>query len=271
MQMKRKKLRLEYYLNELQAKGRYTFTRQEALTDFGIGSADAFRFAALRLIKKRRLVRPKQGFYVIVPTEYMQVGAPPATWFIDALMKFYRQPYYVGLLSAAELYGAAHQAPQVFQVVTNRPLRKILVGRLQIEFFTKKQITVIQHKSVKTPTGYMQISFPEITAFDLVRYIKSAGYLSHVATVLIELQENFDRKRFETILKTENLELPYLQRLGYLIEFVRAKPQIVSLLKSWLKEKKPRLIPLRSDKGYDQKQKNNDWHLYINEKIETDI
>ena len=34
-------------------------------------------------------------------------------------MQFCRCEYYVGLLSAAALYGAAHQQPMVFQVLTS--------------------------------------------------------------------------------------------------------------------------------------------------------
>jgi hypothetical protein len=42
----------------------------------------------------------------------------------------------------------------------------------------------------------MNVSTHEMTAFDLVRYVKSAGYLNHVATILSELQEKFDLTRF---------------------------------------------------------------------------
>lgn len=54
----------------------------------------------------------------------------------------------------------------------------------------------ISYQQLKTPTGYMNVSTHEMTAFDLVRYVKSAGYLNHVATILSELQEKFDLTRF---------------------------------------------------------------------------
>jgi hypothetical protein len=117
----------------------------------------------------------------------------------------------------------------------------------------------------------MCVSVPEITAFDLIRYVKPVGHLSHVATVLCELQEKLDTKHLEHILATENLELPYVQRLGYLLQFLEANQEIVLLLKQWIKKQKPHAIPLRSDKDYEKSQRNTDWYLYINEKIETDI
>src|SRR5207244_10392072 len=68
------------------------------------------------------LFRSRRGFYVIVPPEYRVAGSLPAAWFIRDLMDYLRRPYYVGLLTAPSLHGAAHQAPQEFQVVTDRAL-----------------------------------------------------------------------------------------------------------------------------------------------------
>ncbi len=163
--MKFNAITLANYIDSLQSNGRYTFTRLEAIAALQI-TPNAFKLAALRLAKKKRLVRLKNNFYAIVPTEYQEVGAPPVAWFIDHLMQFNQQPYYVGLLSAAALHGAAHQQSQVFQVVTTKTLRPIQAGRARIEFLTKKQITPNSYQPVKTPTGYMNVSIPEITALD---------------------------------------------------------------------------------------------------------
>jgi predicted transcriptional regulator of viral defense system len=268
--MKMQNKSLAEYIAALQMGGRYTFTHDEALSTLQV-TPNAFKLAAHRLIKKKCLVRPKHRFYVIVPTEYQAAGSPPVTWYIDALMQDSKQNYYVSLLSAAALHGAAHQQPQVFQVITSHALRPIAVGRTRIQFLTKKSITLISHQPVKTYTGYMKVSTPEMTAFDLVRYMKSAGYLSHVATVLSELQEKFDSARFIQLLETENLELPYLQRLGYLLELTKAQEKILALLKDWINQHAARFIPLRADKTYKNSPKNIDWHLHINEEIESDI
>lgn len=270
MRMKCAKISLDDYLNSLQVKGRYVFTRVDALAVLGC-SDDAFRFAALRLIKKKRLIRPTRNFYVIVPTEYLVVGAPPITWFIDSLMKSYQQPYYVGLLSAAALYGAAHQQPQLFQVITNKPLRAVKIGQFRINFYTKKQIRLSNYQSMKTPTGYMNVSAPEITAFDLVHYIKPSGYFNNVVTVLSELQESFDKNKFIRIFKSMSFELSDVQRLGYLLELVDAEKEIINLFKQWLSKSKTRLIPLCPGKTFNDVRSNADWHLYVNERIEADI
>lgn len=147
----------------------------------------------------------------------------------------------------------------------------IQAGCARIEFLTKKQITVNSYQSIKTPTGYMNISIPEITALDLVRYAKSVGYLNLVATILSELHEKLDVEKSSNIFQSENLEVANIQRLGYLLELVEADEKIIELLKQKIKKLRPRAIPLRPDKQYHQSQKNSDWMLYINETIESDI
>jgi predicted transcriptional regulator of viral defense system len=46
----------------------------------------------------------------------------------------------VALLSAAELHGAAHQAPQVFQVMVDRHVRDRGVGRARLRFFASTHV-----------------------------------------------------------------------------------------------------------------------------------
>ena len=114
-----KRKTLAAFVEDLQARGRYTFTRAEGAS--GKDRSDVALEAALRRLKRRgRIASPRRGFYVLVPVEYREAGCPPANWFIDDLMRFLKQPYYVGLLSAAAIHGAAHQQPMVFQVVTDR-------------------------------------------------------------------------------------------------------------------------------------------------------
>src|SRR3970040_1096470 len=90
---------LSDFVNRLQASGRYTFRREEAVSALGV-SEIALQSAARRLAAKGRICAPRRGFYVIVPVEYSQAGAPPPSWFIDDFMKFHRHPHYVRLLSA---------------------------------------------------------------------------------------------------------------------------------------------------------------------------
>jgi hypothetical protein len=91
-------------------------------------------------MQKGKLNRIRGDFYALVPLEYQAAGSLPASWFIDALMKHLKLPYYCGLLTSAALLGVAHQQPMIFQVVTTKQIRPIKVGNLQIEFLRKKDI-----------------------------------------------------------------------------------------------------------------------------------
>ena len=119
------------WVEQLQSVGRYTFTRAQAESDTE-RSFVAAQSALRRLKEQGRVVSPRRGFYVVVPPEYRAAGSPPATWFIDDLMRHLGQPYYVGLLSAAAIHGAAHQQPMVFQVVTSKPTREMRAGKVAI-------------------------------------------------------------------------------------------------------------------------------------------
>ena len=159
---------LQHYIEHLQSQGQYWFLRKNLIHSLKL-TENAFKLAAYRLIKKGKLKRIRGDFYTIVPPEYYAIGSLPATWFIDALMNYLGQQYYIGLLTSAALAGAAHQQPMVFQVITNKRTRAITVGQVRIHFFYKKTIRDYFYQHMKTATGTMQVSTPEITAFDLVR------------------------------------------------------------------------------------------------------
>ena len=78
-----------------------------------------------------------------VPPQYLSWGAPPPSWYIDDLMHHEARPYYVGLLKAAELHGATHQAVMAFQVITDKRIPNIRAGRSIISFLYRKDMRSI--------------------------------------------------------------------------------------------------------------------------------
>jgi len=258
---------LTLFVDSLQESGRYTFTREEA-ADSCVLSGIAFRHAALRLQKQNRLVAPRRGFFVIVPLEYRSAGAPPPAWYIDALMRFHGRPYYVGLLSAAALHGAAHQQAQEFQVITDRALRPTIAGRTQLRFFYKRHQAQTSTVSLKVETGAMLVSSPEATAFDLVRYPLAAGGFGNIVSVLAELAEKIDPERLLKAAETE-AELAAVQRCGLLLELAGARDK-VDLVANWIADRKPRTIPLRADREAQGTVKNQRWRVLLNERIEVE-
>src|SRR6185312_2021312 len=71
---------LASYLEDLLRRGRSYFSKEEAMKALG-QSSDPFLGAAGRLMKRGRLARPKQGFYLILQPADQIAGAPdPALW-----------------------------------------------------------------------------------------------------------------------------------------------------------------------------------------------
>jgi hypothetical protein len=69
---------------------------------------------------------------------------------------------------------------------------------------------------------FLIIVSPEITAFDLVKYMNDAGQINHVATVLSELVEQLDAKKLAELLKKDNVVITTAQHLIiYLIYYNR--------------------------------------------------
>lgn len=256
------------FVDELPSYGRYTFNREEIEQKFQKSDA-AIKLVLNRLQKKGRLVSPRRGFYVVVPEQYKQTGAPPPVWFIDALMQDWHSDYYVGLLSAAELYGAAHQRPQEFQVICDKPHRPIHIARYRIHFFKKWNVQETPVVMRNTPTGQMKVSTPEATALDLVRYYDSVGHYDNVATVLAELSDSMSGRSLVAAAKCR-VELAVVQRLGYLLEFL-GKAKLASSLYEWLKSQSPRTTTLRPDADSETAPLNRRWSLYVNEQIEPDL
>ena len=253
-------------IDELQSTGRYVFTVAD-LDLNGDRSLIATQAALRRLNKRGRIASPRRGFHVIVPIEYREAGCPPPSWFIDDLMGYLGQPYYVALLSAAGLHGAAHQQPMVFQVITDRATRPMRVGRVGIEFHVSRVVREIPVTEVQTETGTMRVSVPEATAFDLVRFQGSAGQLRNVATILDELGEQLDS---EVLVQLAPLyKLPDVQRLGYLLDQVGHR-QLAAPLRQWLKGRRYRAVPLRS--GWEVRDRSPDsrWRVIPNEEVEVD-
>lgn len=259
---------LSSYLVEIQRTGKYWFSKTQALHSTKVNEL-SFKRAVARLIKQKRVSRIKRDFFVILPPEYYRLGTLPAEWFIDAWMSHANRQYYVALLTAAAIHGAAHQQPQEFQVMVDKPLPLTLVGKLSIRYFYNKDLLKTPVQKLKTNTGYVNISTPESTAFDLVQYIKSSGNLGNVATVLHELSEKLNPKRLAETAELLQIELCYAQRLGFILDAI-GKINITGSLQKLILNKKPRYVLLCPDQENNSLEKNSKWKILINDTIEVD-
>jgi predicted transcriptional regulator of viral defense system len=208
---------LASYLVDRLASGRLVFSREEAQATLGV-SRGAFLDAAEKLQKRERLLNLRHGFYVIVPPQHLNFGSPPPASFIDDLMRHENRPYYVGLLKAAELQGASHQAVMEFQVVTDRQIRDMQAGRSKIAFYFRKDISAIASgiEERKTDTGKMKISSVELTLLDLLRYPQASAGLDNVLTVFSDLGPKLNPENMAIL--SHAFERSVVQRAGYLLD-----------------------------------------------------
>ncbi len=260
---------LPEYIRQLQAKGEYWFLRKDIQKQLGI-STNAMTIALWRLAKKKAVCRIHGDFYVIVPLEYQAVGCLPPEWFIDALMQHLNLKYYVALLTAASFDGAADQQVMIFQVMTQKRLRSIIVGNQKIVFYYQKtfpETRVLQQK--KTPASYFKLSTPELTAIDLVRYMDAAGQVNHVATVLYELAEKINIETLSQSVQSGVAKMPDVQRLGYIFDVIHVGLDLQCLENS-IQVQKPNYIRLVSDAQKKVIEHNRHWYVLVNELIEMD-
>ena len=262
-----RQLRARNYINDLAASGHYHFLSSDAREALGV-SAEATRLALNRLARQYMIAQPARGFYVILPPEYRSLGCLPADQFIPALMQHLRQPYYAGLLSAAQYHGAAHHRPQEFQVLLEKARRPIRCGQVRTMFIVRRRLRQVPSQNFNTPRGTIRVSTPEATAVDLAGYCHRAGGIDQVATVLFELAERIDPQKL--VAAAQTAPVTWAQRLGYLFERVAVYEQAV-LLKAYVKDKARQSVPLVPGRTHKDTRRDADWKILVNADIEPDL
>ncbi len=254
-------------LDQLASRGRHHFTTQEVASALG-SSLVAARAALRRLRQKRRVAKPYRGFHVIVPSEYRRLGCLPPEQFIPQLMAHLGQRYYGALLTAARYHGAAHQQPQIFQVMVAKSRKPIICGDVHVAFVARSNIVEVATIQFNTPRGELAVSAPEATAFDLVGNLAHAGGMDNVATVLFELAEKIDPNRL--VLAAQHSPIPWAQRLGYLLDHIgaRDKAELLQRHVARVVNETALLVPGRNPDGACRDAR---WRLAVNYDVEPDL
>lgn len=264
------KLKTQTYIDNLTAQGEIAFTASQFIQQLNLNYNAAIN-ALDRLRKKQEITSLCKGYYLILTPEFRQQGCLPADYFIDHLMRHWQQPYYVCLLSAALYHGAAHQQPQRFQVMTLKKRRHLNCGHVAIEFIQNGQCTKAPIQTIKTRTGYMNISTPEATAMDMVKYIRQCGGINRVVTALDELAEIISPQALAD-LATKSQERTWIYKLGLLFDELN-HPILANTLHEQIKKEKPPLniIPLVPYTSITGSSRNRKWYIALNTTIKSDL
>ena len=265
----RETMKLQELIEEFQASGRYCFTVPEALKRAG-STKPAFQRALRRLELKQHILGLRKGFYVIIPVEYRKSGIIGPQLFIDPLMKHLGLPYYVGLLSACDIYGASHQKPMVFQVMTIRNERVIQKKGLKIKFYKKNRLSTFGYHKQQTMAGEFNLLTPEKSILDFIAYPFFSSGLDNITTILSDLIAKLDEKKFiKTIKEDSTIPLAHLQRIGYLLDLVD-KSSITEELYKFIQKQHPQITPLRPDRNWRGAPHNNRWNVAVNAEVQPE-
>jgi len=274
------------YIFSIRSQGGYSFTIDD-VRKYTTVSASALSLALHRAVKKNKIASVRKGFYIIIPPEYAAKGMLPVTYFIDDLMKWLNRSYYMGMYSAAAILGAAHQQPMEAYICIHKPaLRSIRNSKLIINFMVKSDWDSRDIRDIKTDMGYIPVSSPELTAFDLL-YYQHKGGVHRAFPIIEEIVEGM----LDDSLKVGSLEVgsrestkgeslkraaeryPFtsaVQRLGYICDRILQLQEIAGPLEGFIEQKKPdytRLSTKHPKQGnYDPK-----WKIIENINLEINL
>jgi predicted transcriptional regulator of viral defense system len=247
------------------SQGRYWVTSSEAAGLAGVPAAHVYP-GLQRLRRRGAMFSPARGFHVVIPAEYRSWGVMPGELFIDGMMRALGRNYYVGLLTAAAMHGAAHQAPQVFQVMVDRHVADRDIERVRLRFYANERLRGMATEERRVDTGRIQLATRETTLVDLVVHPDDAGGLNNVATVAVEIGE-IDVQLLARLAGVRSRSVA--RRLGWLLD--RYRPDLdtgalreVAQADSGYPTRLVRALPARGP--VDRR-----WNLQVNSDVEPDL
>lgn len=247
-----------------------TFSVNELRNAFPDNSEKGLKTELRRLSSKGRIQSVYRGFYIVVPIQYQLQGIVPPTYYIDELMTYVGKPYYVGLLSAAAMYGAAHQRPVQTQVMTVEPRTKASDKNPLLDWHYRDAIPEEHVLTKNAELGVIRYSSAELTAVDLLQFVGHVGGYQRAATVMAELIESVDISKMTEVQGYTTKAT--MRRLGWLLEFVLEEQEKADELYGIIKSKgrEWNIISLSNKHPLNDHADSNRWHVNMNVAIEID-
>ena len=258
------------WIKEQEQRGMTTFSFQQLRRVFDDRSEKVLKSDINRLKLSKRIQNVYKGFYVIIPTQYKLKGIVPPTYYIDELMEYLDKPYYVGLLSAAAIYGAAHQRAMKTQVVTIGPRSRTSNRNTLLDWNYRQRIPNELIDCRNAEMGRINYSSAELTAVDIVQFASNIGGYQRASTVLAELVEVLDMNKMESVLPYTSTSV--MQRLGYILEFILFEEEKAEQLYNILRERNGYFNSVLMNPEHPMLEKNesNRWRINMNIEIEID-
>ena len=260
------------WIREKEMLGGRFFSFEELRSALPALSCQVVKNSLNRLRKSLRIYSPYRGFYVILPPEYVRRGGVPPTFYMDDFMKSMHRGYYFSLLSAATLWGAAHQRSQIdFVTIDGRRLFSGNHEKRDVEWIVRPNIPENFIVVKKGEAGDVRYSNAELTAIELVQYEQRIGGLSVAASVLSELIESCDfRNASDNAFAISKSSA--IQRLGFIVEKVlHNELQGEVIYHEWVRLcRSPHFVPLSLRSPAEIKCRDERWKISVNAEVEVD-
>jgi predicted transcriptional regulator of viral defense system len=253
-------------IEELEAEGRIVVTTDETMKRLSTNRKNALAILG-RLKHAKKIHSLTTGLYALWHPSERKWGLHPLP-ILDSLMKHRKTPYYVGLLSAAERYGATHHKPQVLQVIIPKQIKIGKSKKLGLSFHVFKKFFAEGLKAVQISSGPVIYSSPERTVLDLFLYETACGGFNNLCLVIRELLPILKIDDFKKLISV----YPYLscvQKIGYFLEHFGSNKQLLPIIKKWTLNHK--LSPISLSSSCPKKGKFSSlWKVIINTSIEEE-
>lgn len=224
-----------------------------------------------RLGEKKEIVNLRKGFYLIIPPKYSKQAYLPVELYVDKLFKTLKKDYYLAFFTAAKFHGASHQQIHKEYIMTSiPPLSNIKKKNINIHFLSTSKWPKKNILTKKSDAGYFNLSSPALTMVDLIHYQTKLGGLNRILPVLDELIDELNEKDLSDLLSW----YPYtgtLQRLGYLMETLKADKALYQIILNHLKKSNLYPVLLAPKNRTKNRTSNNKWKVIINIKLENDL
>lgn len=258
------------YIKQLQSFEEYAFSWEEILKNCD-SPESTLRKEIIRLAERNEIVNLRQGFYLIIPPKYQNLGKIPVQLYIDKLFRQLNKRYYVGLYSATTIYGASHQKIQQDYVIAVPPaIRDIDKGKTKLRFFKSENWPEKNIIEKKSDAGIYKVSSPALTIVDLVHYHSKIGGISRLLANIEELSDELVKEDMKDLLSW----YPYkstLQRLGFLLDELNVQEPVQGMIHEKLTKEPFYPVLLSPKKGVKAGSTGNRWKIDVNIKLENDL
>lgn len=224
------------------------------------------RMAPLR--RRARVFSPARGLWVPVAPEYGTWGAPDPMLYIEDMMGHLDTGYLVGWLTAAARHGASHQAAQVFQVATTKPVRDRAFGRSRLQFHVRSYAAFVPCSSGELARSGARVATPGMTMLMLAADPGICGGMGNVTTAVAELAEENPGYEADAVACAELFADAAPRRLGWMLDmFGGGAPDGLREYCAGLSSSPSYLSPTAPREGA----LDGAWGVFVNEEVDPDL